>query len=69
MSLHSVFVAGIFVVLIAALISFALKEKPLRTESNMAAALSAQAPVADEGALEAPEATLGREPSVRSAPS
>src|SRR5438105_3565744 len=41
-ALHSVFVAGTFVVMLAVLVSFLLKEKPLRTTSNMATALSSE---------------------------
>jgi EmrB/QacA subfamily drug resistance transporter len=66
-SLHSVFVGGIFVVAIAVAVSFLLKEIPLRTMSNVAAALSSEVgPAGEEGAQEAAEATHEPRPPVRS---
>src|SRR2546430_12840536 len=64
-SLHAVFVGTLIVVAIAAACSLLLKEKPLRTTSNLSAALSSEiGPVSDEGAQQAAEATQPRPGSV-----
>jgi MFS family permease len=66
-SLHSVFIDAFVVVLIAGLLSLLLKEIPLRTTSNVSAALSSEiGPVAEDGAQEAAEATHQTIPSIRS---
>jgi len=60
-SLHSVFIGCMVVGAVAAAVSFLLKEKPLRTTSNMAAALSAEVgPVGEEGAQAVAESAAGR---------
>jgi MFS family permease len=66
-SLHSVFVGCLVVGVIAAVASFLLKEKPLRTTSNVSAALSSEVgPVAEEGAQEAAGSTLEPQPTATS---
>jgi len=63
-SLHDVFLGTLWVALIALVFAFLLKEKPLRTTSNVSAALSSEVgPVAEEGAQEAGEATVERTPT------
>src|SRR5207247_11303211 len=53
-ALHDVFVGTMFVAIIALVLAFLLKEKPLRTTSNVSAALSPDVgPVAEAGAREA----------------
>ena len=63
-ALHDVFLGTMWVVALALVCSFLLKEKPLRTTSNLSAALSAEiGPVAEDGAQEAAAATLEPEPT------
>jgi hypothetical protein len=63
-SLHHVFVGVLFVSIVALLFAFVLKEKPLRTTSNVSAALSSEmGPVSEEGAQETAEATHERAPT------
>ena len=67
-SLHVVFVATLGVAVVASLFSLILKERPLRTTSNVAAALASEVgPVAEEGAQQAAGATAGRPAPARSA--
>jgi EmrB/QacA subfamily drug resistance transporter len=63
-SLQSVFVSAFFVVVVAGLVALLLKEIPLRTTSNVSAALSSEiVPVGEEGAQQAAEATHQAIPS------
>jgi hypothetical protein len=60
-SLHTVFVGCIFVGALAVAASFLLKEIPLRTTSNVAAALSSEMGQGDEaGDQEVAETAVGR---------
>jgi EmrB/QacA subfamily drug resistance transporter len=66
-ALHDVFVGTMFVAVIALVFAFLLKEKPLRTTSNVSAALSSEVgPVAEEGTQQAAQATHERAPATRS---
>ena len=66
-AIHGVFVGTLIVVIVALLCSFLLKEKPLRTTSNLSVALSSEvAPQSEEGAQETAEATHTGTPPVRS---
>jgi EmrB/QacA subfamily drug resistance transporter len=68
-SLHDVFVGTMFVSIVALVFAFLLKEKPLRTTSNVSAALSSEmGPVSEDGAQEAAEATHTPAPAGRSSP-
>jgi EmrB/QacA subfamily drug resistance transporter len=67
-SLHSVFIGTMVVGVLAGLCSLLLKEKPLRTVSNVSAALSSEmGPVAAEGAQEAATAAHDRQAASRPA--
>jgi MFS family permease len=68
-ALHGVFVGTLCVVIVAMLCSFLLKEKPLRTTSNLSGTLSSEmSGQSEEGAQQAAEATHDREPAGRTAP-
>src|SRR5207237_9477303 len=68
-AIHGVFVGTLAVVIVALLCSFLLKEKPLRTTSNVSAAMSSEmGPVAEEAAQEAAESTTMGEPAGHGAP-
>jgi MFS family permease len=68
-ALHDVFVGTLLVVTVALFCSFLLKEKPLRTTSNVSAALSSEmGHVSEEGAQEAAEATHPHAPPVPTSP-